>query len=919
MLITFRRKSLLPIVQGLKKPFKYLWKPLKSIIRASQVVLYLFMRIETKHNRFFFAGKIFFFGYILAVILFSSCNSARRMEKGQYLLKHNAVIYPLGKVKGKGFEKKITTITRQPFANFKIPAEIGPDFILTYVKQKPNTKILGFLPLHLFIYNLVNPEKAEQKKFERDQKIDAKNKKRIEEGKTGLSEERLKAKKQRRTWREWLMGAGEPPVILDSELVKGSVKQIKLFLQSKGYQDCKVYDSVSVKGRKAKVFYIVKPGKPYKVDTVRYACEDPVMASLLHADSVNCLITAGDNFDRDAFLKERDRITHYMNDNGYYKFAKEYIHFRNDTGITSHHFNVTIDIRKYTIQDTINADSIVLVDTNHPAFHIRNVTLQMQYNPSNGIYEGEDSTKVGDYKMVFPKGEMTMRLKKILGRIFIKKGDIYRISNVDNTYTALTQLRSFRYINIKFVQVGKDALDCYIQLMPTVRHSVGIELEGTDTGGELGTQVNEVYDDKNLFKACDLFTEKFKFGFEAQKILGQSNSNSLSNAIGLNTIDIGPELDLAIPRPWFPFNLGANVDSVNRRIFHRKTSRGLWPKANPQTIFKFTYDFQNRPQDYARHIFGLAYTFNFDPEERKDLHKWNITFKLPEINYVHSTVLPSFQRTLDTLHNFFLLNSFSNHFIPDIGGGFTYNTTQIQSKKLKNSDFFKFDIEESGYLLRAFTPVLTGQLPWIINPDPGRSYSIAGVPYSYYVKGSVDYRHYFILDKDDKIAMRLYGGMGLPMAGVPQELPFDKSFWAGGANDIRGWEARTLGPGGFSQQTLVDQIGDIKLEANIEYRVSIIKILGLGFFVDAGNIWLLNPNPAVPNGSFIWTGQNAFYNQIAVAIGAGLRFDFTYFVFRFDLGLPVVDPARTHVEDWIGPKHWSLQKTVLNLGIGYPF
>jgi len=858
------------------------------------------MRSIRNYNNRPLSQKILFCGYASAIVLFSACDSTRRVPEGQYLLTHNIIKYPITQSgKKKGLEKEITSVTKQEIANLEIPPKIDPQAVLAYVKQKPNTKILGKIPLHLFIYNLVNPEKAQEKKVERDQKIDAKNRKKIAEGKKALTDDQIKAKKQRRTFREWLMNAGEPPVILDSSLMNASLKQVGLFIQSKGYFNCKVRDSVSVRNKKAKVFYIIKHGIPYRIDSLKYKCDDSVMLAKIYADSANCLINRGNIYDQDDFLKERDRLTHYLNDNGYYAFSKLYIHYDIDSSIGNHFMNITIGISRFAKQDSLHPDSTIEIA--HPVFHVRKVIVQMQFNPSNTLYVASDTLVVNDYIFTYPKGQMGFKPSRLLQKIFIKKGDLYRISNVDNTYTGLTQLKTFRYTSVKFVQAGNsNMLDCYIQLMPTVRQSIGVDAVGENTGGELGVQGDVIYENKNLFNGAEIFQFKLKGGLEAQTIVGSqpssSNPGGLNNIDQLNTVDIGPEMDLIIPRPLFQFKRSADYDSTNG--MHRRFLR-LWPKANPQSVFKILYDYQDRPTEYERNIFGLAHTFNFDPFEKKDLKQWHIEFKFPEVNYVHATLFPAFQNDLEETNNFFLINSFNNLVIPDIGATVIFNNQVLT--KLRNFDFFKISAEESGSLLYF-----------------GKITTIGGVPISHYLKEELDYRHYFVLSKDDKLVYRFYTGFGQPLAGVPQELPFDKSFWGGGANDLRGWEARSLGPGGYNGVNIIDQIGDIKLESNLEYRFNVIKLLGLALFVDAGNIWLLHPNPAVPNGNFVWTGPNSFYNQIAVNTGVGIRLDFTYFVFRFDFGVPIRDPARPPGEYWT-MSEISLNRMVINLGIGYPF
>jgi outer membrane protein assembly factor BamA len=838
----------------------------------------------------------------------------------QYLLTKNAVIYrsDQSKKKSKGL---IGASESNIVAKLTVSPEINSTQVITYIKQKTNTKILGLIPLHLFIYNSVDSAKAEYNKKKRNDKIDEKyrkkNEERIAKGESPIPESKIKAKKAKKTAAEWWMNAGESPVIFDSTLMAGSLKQIKLFLQSKGYFQSKVHDSVAVKKKKAKVFYIIDPGKPYKINSIHYTSEDTALLPEIHADSVNCLLNVGDNYNYDMFSKERDRIAAHLNNIGYYKFASPYVYYDIDSALGDHKMNVTIGISKYAEQDKKyqNADSIIKVA--HSKYSIRKVFIQMNYNPSATSYYAGDTIWLNNYIVVFPDKKPGFKPNHLLNKIFIRQGDVYDGANVDYTYTGLAQLKTFRYIAIRFATVGKDQLDCYIQLALVTKQSIGIDGELDDTGGDLGVQGDVIYENKNLFRGAEVLQLKIKGGFEAQRVLGNQQTETqsetgLGKIIQLNTFDIGPELDLAIPRPLFPFNLGANIDSTH--VFHHHI--GLWPKANPQTVLKVSYNYQDLPFEYTRHIFGLAYTFNYDPFEKKDLKKWRIELKLPEINFVNAELTPDFQQRLISTNNYFLLNSFTNHFVPDLGFALTYND-QVLSKA-KQFNYFRIGLEESGYLLRAFTPVLNLQLPQLINPDPNRVYSIFGVPYSYYAKVDADFRHYFVISKDDKVAFRVLAGIGIPMAGVPQELPFDKSYWGGGSNDIRAWNARTLGPGGYDQTTVVDQIGDIKIEANAEYRINVIKILGLAYFIDAGNIWLMHADPAVPDGNFMLNGPNNFVNQLAVGTGIGFRFDFTYFVFRIDLGVPIRDPARGLGDEWT-TREISFNRMTIQVGIGYPF
>ncbi len=516
------------------------------------------------------------------------------------------------------------------------------------------------------------------------------------------------------------------------------------------------------------------PANPTKINSVKYSFEDSSIASEVCSDSANCLIRKGDNFDYDIFQKERDRITHQFNDDGYYAFTRQYINYRIDSGLKANAMNVVIDIKKFAKQDRINPDSTI--HSSHPRYHIRNVTIQMEYNPASTEYYPTDTTIVSNYTIVYPGKKIKFKPKFLINKIFMQKGDLYQGSNVDNTYIGIAQLKAFRYVNVKLVPVVSDSnlLDCFIQLMPNTKQSYVIEAVGNNTGGDLGVQGDVAYENRNIAKGAEVLQVKFKGGFEAQKIVNSSDNSTLSKFIPLNTIDIGPEIDIGIPRPWFPFN------------FFKYNH-----KANPQTAFKIVYDYQDHPTYYSRNIASVAYAFDWN--NLKGTQHYSIRF--PEINYVFAKVYPAFQSELNGTYNYFLQNSFSNHLITDWSFSRTFDDQGLTKKHSFN--FLKLSVEQSGLLFKQ-----------IFKND-----TIARVPFSYYLKGEADWRHYFVLSKDDKLVFRFMAGAGIPL-GTTEELPFDKSFWAGGSNDIRAWQARALGPGEGQQTYLLDEIGDIKIEAN---------------------------------------------------------------------------------------------------------
>lgn len=850
------------------------------------------MRVSLSYNTR--SRNVALSGFIVLAFFIVSCNPAKRLETGQHLLTKNSIIFrPLVDKSQKNniINNKITEATGSEFAKLVLPPELAVGQLNAYIKQKPNTKILGLIPLHLLVYNLVDPEKMREKRVVKDRRIDEKNSKiaakniiREKEGKKPLS---YISKEPRAFSDEWVREVGEAPVVFDSTLMEGSVIQLTKYLHTKGYFDAKVSDSTRIDGNYAEVSYILRTGKPYTINKVTYELDDTTLAPIVYKDSVNSLINYGANYDEDVFKAERDRITQVLKNHGYYAFSKEYIHYEYDTNASTKKVSLIIGIKKFAYLDPKQPDSVI--ESLHHQYYIRNVVLQMDYNPAEPLYKGTDTTLFNGYKIIYPHGAATYHPHAILNKVYIKPGEMFEAVNAENTYNGLLQLKAFRYVNIKWVVLqDSNKLDCYIQLMPNVKQSLALEGVGNNTGGDLGIQGDLLYQDNNLLKGAEVLQVKFKYALEAQTLLtSQSNSNEgISKSVTLNTIDVGPDVSLSVPRP---LNLYSLIP-INPAL------------ANPQTAFRVIGDYQSQP-DYQRYIITGSYGYDWNCWKHDHM---NVT--LFEVNYVNAVNSEEFLNDIRNTNNFFLLNSFTTHVITDTR--VTWLTNNQALTKLKNFNYLKVSGEVSGLMFLHAADALLSQ------PD-----NFLGHPYSHYVKGDFDYRHTFVISKDDKVVIRVLGGLGIPVLNdYGTELPFDKSYWAGGSDDIRAWTARTLGPGASTPSLSFAQVGDAKFELNQEYRLNIIKFFGLGFFFDEGNIWLLNKNPSVPYGNIEGpdAGRYFFLREIAVGTGIGLRFDFTYFIFRLDFGLPLLDPSKP---ESIKQIHNTAQfdKIVVNIGIGFPF
>ncbi len=805
---------------------------------------------------------------VACCLLFFSCNPSKKLTEGEYFLNKNFIINKDTKVENSDIEN--------------------------YIKQKPNRKILGFVRFHLWLHNRANEDNIKRKRLRYEKKISAQNEKRIAKGK--------KPKKgDHQLFGEWLLEIGEPPVIYDSLLVKKSDKQIKLFLNNKGYFVNSVRDSVKYLRRKrVNVFYKIEASAPYTINKLDYKIQDEQLKYHVYADSSNTLILKGNNYDVDVIQKERDRITNELNNDGYFKFTKDYIYYEVDTNIGNRKVNLTLGIKSFAKQYVENSDSIV--ETPHQRFYINNVYIQPDF-----ISKKEDTatkdTLIADNYVILHTKKLKYKTKVLLNAIFIRKGELYQLQNVEDTHKRLSELKAFKSINIFFTPSIGEYLDCYIQLSPILKQSISVESEGTNRSGNLGISGSFVYQNRNLFKGSEVFEFRLKGGLEAQSTNGNI-SKQINPTSQFNTVEFGPELNVYVPRFLVPFNVKASK------------------RSNPKTTFTSALNYQSTP-NYTRNItnFSLGYTWKETSTKRH-------TINPVVINFVKVGPTLEYQKYLDGLNNKFISNSFSNHLSTSTRYTFTFDNQNI--KKQESFLFFKLNFEASGNILRGIYDFANSQHANTFAKDDKGRYTFLDIAYSQYLRSDADFRFYYNRSELNKIIFRVAAGIGKPLANFPI-LPFERSFFSGGANGMRAWQSRTLGPGSYFNKTnSFDQFGDGQLEANIEYRFKLFKMLNGAFFVDAGNTWLRQPDPDRPGGDF---QLNRFYKEIAIGSGVGIRADFNFFIIRFDTGLKIRDPQFADDKRWVlahlfdpgwkneysGLNNKEYNFFAFNIGIGYPF
>ena len=678
----------------------------------------------------------------------------------------------------------------------------------------------------------------------------------------------------------WLQRVGTPPVIYDSTLTMASAEQLHTALSNKGFINNAVtyrVDADTVK-RKVRVNYDVTLGEPYYIRSITYDIPDAELNRIIMADSSHFSVRAGNLLDYTHLDEWRQEITEHLRNEGYYAFNKEYITFMADTAAGSKAVDLTLNTRNPYHNDRLP------FYTEHEPFYIRDVVYVTNYDPMtmrDNLW-GIDTVVINGGVKVIEDEERYLRPSVIDECNYIEPGSRYNAEAITRTYRALGRL------NIRPVGEvdGLLMVDAYVFLQPDKSQTVSASLEGTNSEGDLGFGVGLDYRHRNLFKGSEVFSAKGKVSYE-------SLSGNLSGLINNNYSEYSTELDLTFPKFMAPF-----------------LSRSFKRKIQASTIFTLNFDYQARPE-YNRVIAGGGWRYQWTERSRRLAH----TLTLVDLSVI--SVPKMSQQFLDRITNPLLLESYRDHLIMRMGYNF-YRTNKAEMSVRQMGMFqrnvftIRANAETAGNLLYGLSH-LTRQ-----KTDDDGTYRALGIRYSQYVKADADFAltHYF--DRRQSIAFHVGAGIALPY-GNSDVLPFEKRFYSGGANSVRGWGVRTLGPGSYnsidSVSNFFSQCGDIRFDLNLEYRAKLFWVVELGLFIDAGNIWTIKEYDDQQGGVFKF---NKFYEQIAASYGAGIRLDFKYFLVRVDMGMKAHNPAS-------GQEHWPLfhprfkRDSEFHFSVGYPF
>ena len=602
------------------------------------------------------------------------------------------------------------------------------------------------------------------------------------------------------------------------------------------------------------------------------------------ADSARSYLKSGSRLDVNKLDQERDRITQYLQNRGYYRFNKDFITYQVDTMRNSRNVDLIMQLHPYRRKKEDPPSQ-------HRQYYIRNVDFMFDVDFAELTSEslkGIDSLCSGGVSF-FYKDKLFLRPQVISDYNYLKSGNLYRSRDVQSTYSALGRLNILKYSNIRFreeLEADSAYLDAYVMLTRNKNKSLSFEIEGTNSAGDLGAAASVAYSHRNLFKGSETFTIKLRGAYEAVTGLeGYANSNYL---------EYGVETSLSFPEFMFPF-LSSD--------FRRRS------RATSEVTVK--YNWQIRPE-FERTVASAAWSYRWG--KRGATHRFDVF----DLNYIYMPYRSeTFREYLDYMdeRNPLLRYSYEDLFIVRLGYTYTYNSSGATTLKTsqRNSYSIRFNIEESGNLLYLFSRMING------SPKNGEAYQMANISFAQYVKTDFDYAKNFMIDDRNALVFHVGVGVAVPY-GNSKSLPFEKLYFSGGANSVRGWSVRSLGPGGYRGDSnsldYVNHTGDIKLDLNLEYRTHLFWKLNGAAFVDAGNVWTIRNREMQPEGLFKF---NRFYKQLAVAYGLGLRFDLDFLIIRFDGGMKAINPMYTGRDRYpiISPDF--KRDFAFHFAVGYPF
>lgn len=838
-----------------------------------------------------------------------------RTFKGKYSLVAFLPLLLAGCLGTKHLKENEKLLYRQ---TIQAPRYISTEDLRNIYAQRPNRRILGtpiapLVAIYYMGYKRYDTEKLMRRKEKVEKKFDAKIAATTKQRKIANLQFRRQQKVDKfndkiengNTVMQW----GEPVAVFDSSLVSVTEERFRDYLFSKGYflgQVSSEVDTSSILRKRVTVEYKVIPGPAYFLDSIFYQVQDTALLNIITANARNAFLKEGDRYDEENFTKERERIDLMMKDHGYYDFSRQYIEFNVDSG--------------YHAGERKIAVAIIVSDPARRGYHKKFTIDEVRFTTDAGVPNPGTDRKQRSYRDIqYSYYQDNYNLKILSQRVFLKRGELYSRTKTLNTQRQLANVDAFKFVNINYDTSG-GVFIANIFTSPLSRYEWSNEAGVNVTQGYPGPFYNVSFKKRNIFKGMETFDLSGRFGFE-----GVASATSDQNFY--KSTEAGANASLTFPQFIWPF---------------RDRVRFRHAAFNPKTKFTLGYAFTDRPE-YRRTAVSVNGVYSWQNNKGRSYQLTPVNLSVIDT----ANLSQGFKELLTTqaqFGNFSLLNSFRPSFVNSVIFGVTWNYKNYGNLE-QSSGFIRAQFESGGTIWN------------FIDPQVVEQYDLN---YFKYLRVNLDLRRINVVNRNTTVAYRLNSGLAYSYS-KDKSLPYEKFFFAGGSNSIRAWRPRRLGPGSFKPRTTleaastgtptndglfdysIEQPAEILIEASLELRQKLFGFVSGAVFIDAGNVWTFEPRKKLVDDVEVGNGNSQFrfdqfYKEIAVGTGFGLRFDFTFLILRFDVGMKVWDPARNEGERFVLDKvrffkpyatqngtgenatYSNFKEPVIyNVGIGYPF
>ncbi|WP_452228468.1 translocation and assembly module lipoprotein TamL [Lacinutrix sp. MEBiC02404] len=660
---------------------------------------------------------------------------------------------------------------------------------------------------------------------------------------------------------------GEDPVYQSNVDIQKTENLIVNRLENLGFFFSTVTSEIKTGTKKSEVVYTIEVKQPYRMETYQLDSDSLSIYKEIQKTLSESFIKKGDRFNLSNLKIERERIDEHLKSKGYYNFNADFLIFEIDTNrLKTQRYDLFLRLKKNTPKKALFAYQLDSINV-YPDY-----TINKTSNP-------EDVVTIDGINFI--QDALFFKPKRLRPFMQLESGQFYDPTKFRSTSRRLSSISTYKFVNVQFEEqpiqendtIGY--LNTNIYLSPLNKRALSAELQANSkSNGFTGPTLALSYTNRNLFKGGEVLKITGDFGYESQ--LGGNSSGTT----GLSSTQLGVTANLVFPRLIFPMDLSEQFKYTI-----------------PKTVISAGFEYLNRSQLYSLSSFNASFGYQY--RANKFVYHTINPISTSYIKLSNST--PEFETILED--NPFLKSSFEQQLISGLTYNFTYN--ELSNTKTKHPLYFSSNVDIVGNSLGLLSSK---------NTDTGKK-TILGVEFAQYVKIDADARFYLNLGKSQTLVTRLYGGYGYAY-GNSSVLPFSRQFFSGGPYSIRAFRTRSIGPGLYtaestSTNSYFDRSGDIKLEANIEYRFPLYSYFKGAFFVDAGNVWLQNENTELPGGKF----TSNFINELAIGTGLGLRVDIQSFVLRLDWAAPLHTPIINQTSNY----SLDAGNGIFNFAIGYPF